>query len=301
MRRTYGWVAVFFAIGLGVYFYRISTTTIGLSELGVVSQNGEVTRVLGPGPHVTNPLTESVDIYPANLVGQVRVTGSIRIGACSADSVFRYRIGDVVAFHEAGGSFDVIVAIEDELTADPFQVATAEDVLDGYPPLEERVRSAAPAWLAIDEVFVELGDCAPPEPQIERIEQPLPPIQTVGELGAERSGPISAALILADGAQVQVENVRATWRVDDASLIEACFGRVDRLDTVLQDVVNPRLRILANQFTLTELPSVSDGLLEAMRERLSASSEADCGYTLGAVDFSEASVVQIVERVVEPD
>ncbi|OAN77455.1 hypothetical protein A8B78_14200 [Jannaschia sp. EhC01] len=80
--------------------------TVQPGQEAVVLMGEDVVEVLGPGPHRVDMQRNSVVTYQTMFERTYEMPEPLPVAGCPASVAIYYNVGDVVAFHQAGGDAD---------------------------------------------------------------------------------------------------------------------------------------------------------------------------------------------------
>lgn len=277
---------VVFLVGWSVWLWQ-SFVTVLPGQQAVVERDSGV-EVLEAGSHIVSPFGATVTLYDVLFERQHVVGAPLMVEGCAVALLLTYNVGDVLAFHEAGGDFGAMAARDAEVVA----VARTADLslrapmAEALAELRAEVQAVAPAGLEILRVAADLRGCPaeavePVSPPPEIVREAMALVQSdapLGEIGAEI---FELELLSRDDARMTLSGAVATFDVVNAEQAEACFGTIEeRAGLRVERVVAAGLRDAAGTHARANVPEAFAALeLEF---------GADCGLRIGPVDFSGA-------------
>lgn len=286
----FGLVLALLALGFFAVF------NVPVDSQALVLRGSDVQRKVGPGIQLHIPLVEQVVTEPVLRERQFSFDAPFDIQGCRAEVTLIYRIGDLETYHGAGGDLaslqDKRRALEEALSTLP-DLARFNDAATPYGTrIEEHLAPLAgpvAGGLHINWINTSLEEGCEPKRIVKQ--QPLALIiaQPVGELAAERASPGSMRATTADGVELQIEGFVATYEIQDQTKADNCFGQN-------RDLIAARIGNLAERAAGDTIRGlVLDQLAQfpaALQGALSNNDLDQCGLVLGAVDFSDASIVR---------
>lgn len=283
-------------LGVGVFLSLQSTFSVYPQSQAVVTRNGEIIRVVGPGLHQRNPLSETVHQYDVLWERQTVLQGPFEIANCPAQVSLIYQIADVVAFHEAGGEDAGFPVSPNRIAAILASVPDTSQTPgnDAALALRDALAATPAGGLEIRRAGVELGACTPQPPRIETRWEAMPSLPTLGQRGTERARPASLRVAIADGSAVEIDGVVLTYDIEDRARFETCFQDAEQARRRLDSVARNTLRVAIGQSPELPLTEAVANWRQAV-ETLGIEREANCGIRFGAMDFSDARVARLVD------
>lgn len=139
-----------------------SRVSVGPGEQGVVVQDGQVARVLGPGTHQYNARQSEVTVYQTLMTRTYEMPEQIDVAGCPASVTIFWDIHDVVAWHAADGQVDAgpIFAAKARQSAQALSAFGDDPRTEMQVHLNEALQSSLVEGAALSTVLVRLGDCA---------------------------------------------------------------------------------------------------------------------------------------------
>ena len=263
----------------------------------VITQRGEVVRVLGPGLQWRTPIVERAYVYPTRLETYHLLAERALVARCPVELAAVTNVSDVVAFHRGGAVNEFPDAARRAAVEAAGGVrAVPENAEDATrEAVREALEGQMPDGLNLVRVHVnEEPGCLPEALQTATREVALPAIATVGTVGAEQSQPFEMRILTTDRVEVDLRGVIATWDVTDADKLQTCFGRDPaRVGTRIVPLAESAIRARAEEVPAGSIDQFAVGLTDEIR-RLAADLEESCGVLLQAVDFGGAEAVRRV-------
>ncbi len=272
-----------------VQFGPASTRTISTpsNQVTLLLRNGDVVDIL---PRRTRNLEvprnlERVFYFarsPEHITSDV-----LDMDGCPVHLRARYRIRDAEAFHRAGGLYPGIRQREAAL-----QILS--DLDQGSTDFMSRAEAALGEGLRFDGVdllYADLeSDCLSEGagPADGRWDQP-PLVPTVGELGPERLGHFSVAVIPPDGPGIRIVGLVATFWVREQVHLLECGLPASRIPTLAGEALRVVLTVDGGAFA----DDLGPRTLSQMRV-MEPEYEAMCGVVFGVLDFRQAYLLEPV-------
>ena len=256
----------------------------------VVTRDGEIARIEEAGIRYFDPDVEEVTLYDVYVEKLHKFDHPFEIIGCPAETKIVYRIGDVVHFHATGANDARIGELEEEIEEALGRVSPDSENpgTDGAILVHDLMNDLDLSGLQVLRTIIDLGKCGPQPPRMEWREMPLPPLETKGSIAEFQFGPSKVEVISADNQRVVIDNLVGSYGRTDADKIRTCFGDSDP-SLRLEPVNSARIREATGYLNLDEFSGLpqrmlaESGYAEQMME--------DCGISLGAIDFSQATVI----------
>lgn len=281
-------------VTLNVWSY--ATATVQPGQQAVRLHETQIVEVLGPGLHFFNGTVDEVIVYDTLFERVHAVPAAFMVEECPADIEVIYSVGDVAAFHEAGGDFAPIADVDAQIAAfaEGRTFMLNDSLSDVMAELHAHLRSAVTAGFQIIRVSADLGECGPQPPRIVMERQAMPAPVVDGVLGAERTEPFNLSLITSDSARIEVRDAVATYDVVDAALVQTCFGSnpvaaAERIEMMSQQ----GLRLAVGYATFADFAAALGAVQEAESGRVEEFA-IQCGVAERAVDFSAATFTHMI-------
>lgn len=297
--KIFGVIAALGAVGYGVSqtVWFPQAFSVGPGDQAVLTTSDGTVSVLDPGVHVYNAARDEVALYATFWERTHLVPDALSVGDCPATVSVVYNVGDVLAFHNGGGDFAAIGAVDAE-----FRAVFPEGVADFGAPVTDalgvaraHLREVMDSGLQVIHLSADFGDCAPPPPRIVTIRDALPPIASAAPLGAERADMDVVNLVTADDARLEISGAVATYDVLDPAATESCFGT--NFEDMAPDVVIVSVfAALRRSVGTRPQAEVAQAVQEAMAPLDSrvAQLRDGCGIAVGPVDVSAATVTRLI-------
>lgn len=262
----------------------------------LILRGDEVQRKLGPGLHLRFPFKDKAIIEPVRRQQKFTFEAPFDIQGCQSEISLIYRIADLKAFHARGGSLaplnearhDLQVALDSLPDLSDFADATmpyADRIADHLQPVGERVAGG----LHITRISVGLEQGCEPKRIVQHDILALADINPDMALASERTASGSMRATTLDDVEFQIDGFVATYSIEDAAQVEACFGQN-------YDLISVRVENAAARYINDAVQQVSlDGISEFPGKLNTALKDNDlgrCGLSLGAVDLSEVTITR---------
>ncbi|MEM9231794.1 MAG: hypothetical protein AAGB10_19540 [Pseudomonadota bacterium] len=302
-------IAAYIGIVLAlVSFGALSIFNVPVDSEALVLRGTEVQRKVGPGLQFRMPFFENVVTVPVLREQQFSYDTAFEIQGCQAAVSVIYRIGDLEEYHASSGELTALTdkrpAIEASLDALPDLSGFAQSDKPYADQISERLKSlSGPAsnGVYINRIRVALEDGCEPKRIVKETPLPSLSVQQVDVFGSERVAPGNLRVATSDGVEIQIEGFVATYEIDDRTRAETCFGKNGSIvATRVGSLAEATVREVVENLTLAELEELPARLVK----ELPNNNLAQCGLSLGAVDFNLAtfarrSVVNCDETLTE--
>lgn len=225
------------AMFIGIALFLVSLGSLSVFRVPVDSEalllrGTEVIRKVGPGLHFRMPFLEN-DVTVAVLRAQrFSYDNAFEIQGCQAAVTVIYRIGDLEEYHASGGELTALTdkrpAIEMSLNTLPDLLGNAQSDSHYADQISEHMRPlAGPAGdgFYINRIHVALVDGCEPERIVKETPLPSPAVLPLNAFASERVAPGNLRVTTADGVVILIEGFVATYRIEDTTRAETCFGQ----------------------------------------------------------------------------
>lgn len=287
-------IAVFLSFALVLLFFGVlSIFSVPEDSEALVLRGTEVKRKVGPGLQAHAPFFENVVIEPVLRERLFRYDTPFEIQGCQADVSLIYRIGDLEAYHAFGRDLRALMdkrhAVEGLLDTLPDLPSFAESDKPYARQISEHMKPlAGPVadGLYINRIDVSLEDGCEPK-RIVR-ETPLPSLvsRQVDAFAPERVAPGNLRVTTSDGMEILIEGFVATYQIEDTSRAASCFGQNSTIiATRIGHLAEVAIGRAVEKLTLAQLAELPTKLPGELNEN----DMSQCGLSLGAVDFNEAT------------
>ena len=262
----------------------------------LILRSDEVQRKLGPGLHLRFPFLDKAVIEPVRRQQKFTFETPFIIQECQSEISLIYRISDLEAYYARGGSqtplndmrHDLQVALDFLPDLSELADATlpyADQIADHLQPFSGPVTGG----LYITRASVDLEQGCEPKRIVQQETLTLTDINSDSALAPERTASGSLRATTLDGVELQIDDFVATYAIEDAAQVEACFGQN-------YDMISVRIENIAARFLKDAIQQVSLNRLSEIPAKLNAALKDDdlatCGLVMGAVDFSQVKITR---------